>query len=197
MLDQADPDLIVPLFTPQRAVLEHKNTALSLTHGGSSSANEALYHGTQVLTLGFFFDQLSNSARLRSAGVGLSLNKSQYTSFEICDKIASIVSDYDGRFAHDVKRMKGIAKIASRRKHLAVDMIEQSMIDEEYRFLSDREMHPRYLQTADMRMSMWRAKNWDLRLLASGAMLIAAASVTYIGRALYAALKARTKQVKM
>jgi hypothetical protein len=28
MLDQADPDLIFPLFTPQRAILEHKHTAL-------------------------------------------------------------------------------------------------------------------------------------------------------------------------
>lgn len=99
MLDQADPDLMFPLFAPQRAVLEHKNTVLFLTHGGSSSANEALYHGVPVLALGFFFDQLSNSARLRNAGVGLSLDKSSYTSSEICDSITLIVKDADGRFA--------------------------------------------------------------------------------------------------
>jgi hypothetical protein len=192
MLDQADPDLIFPLFTPQRAVLGHKHTSLFLTHGGSSSANEALYHGTPVLTLGFFFDQLSNSARLRSAGVGLSLDKTHYTSSEVCESIASIVGDHDGKFAHDVKRMESIAKIASRRKYLAADMIEQSMIDEQYRFLNDKEMHPRYLQTADMRMSTWRANNWDLRLLALGGSFVVVASMSYIGRTIYAALRVRT-----
>ena len=180
LLHRADPDLMFPLFAPQRAVLEHKNTALFLTHGGSSSANETLYHGVPVLTLGFFFDQLSNSARLRSAGVGLSLDKSHYTWSEICDSIGLIVGDSDGRFARDVKRIKGIARIASKRKHLAADLIEQSMIDEGYRFHSSQEMHPRYLQTADMRMSTWRAKNWDLRLLTLGTSLIVATS-TYLG----------------
>jgi len=172
LLNQEDSDLMFPLFAPQRAVLEHKNTMLFLTHGGSSSANEALYHGVPVLTLGFFFDQLSNSARLRSAGVGLCLNKLRYTSSEICHGIGLIVGDSDGRFARDVKRIKDIARIASKRKHLAADMIEQSMIDEEYRFHDGREIHPRYLQTADMRMSSWRAKNRDLRLLALGTSLV-------------------------
>lgn len=134
-----------PLFTPQRAVLEHKNTVLFLTHGGSSSANKALYHSVPVLTLGFFFDQLSNSARLRSAGVSLSMDKLHYTSSEICDSITLIISDKDSRFAQNVRRMKGITRITSRRKYLATNLIEQSMIDEEYRFLDGKEMHPRYL----------------------------------------------------
>jgi hypothetical protein len=42
LLDHADPDLMFPLFTSQRAILAHQNTVLSLTHGGSSSVNEAL-----------------------------------------------------------------------------------------------------------------------------------------------------------
>jgi len=46
------------------------------------------------------------------------------------------------------------------------------MIDEEHRFHDGQSMHPRYLQTADMRMSTWRAKNWDLRLLALGTSLV-------------------------
>ncbi|CAD0099076.1 unnamed protein product [Aureobasidium mustum] len=191
MLDQADPDFMFPLFAPQRAILEHKSTVLFLTHGGGSSANEALYHGVPVLTLGFFFDQLSNSARLRNAGVGLSLDKLNYTSSEICVSIAIIVGDLDSRFAQDVKRMKGIARIASKRKYLAADMIEQSVIDEEYRVLNNKEMHPRYLQTADMRMSTWRARNWDLWLLTFGTGLVVAASTSYIGRMIYATLRAR------
>lgn len=87
--------------------------------------------------------------------------------------------------------MKVIARIASRRKHLAADLIEQSMIDERYRFLDGKAMHPRYLQTADMRMSIWRAQNWDLWLLTLGAGAVVAAGMSYIGRAVYAALRVR------
>jgi hypothetical protein len=143
LLDQAYPDLMFPLFTPLRAKLEHKSTALFLTDGDNSSTVEALYHGYQVLTLGFSLNQLSIRDCSRSAGVGLSLDKLRNTSFGICDSIALIVDDQDGRFAQDFKRMKEIARIASRRKHLAADLIEQSMIDEEYQFLNGKEMHPR------------------------------------------------------
>ncbi|KEQ66933.1 UDP-Glycosyltransferase/glycogen phosphorylase [Aureobasidium melanogenum CBS 110374] len=180
ILDQADSDIMFPLFAPQHAISEHKSTVLFLTHGGSSSANEALYHGVPVLTLGFFFDQLRNSARLRSAGVGLSLDKLHYTSCEICDSIALIVGDQDGRFAQNLKRMKGVARIASR-------------FHDRYRFLDGKEMHPRYLQTADMRMSTWTAKKWDLRLLTLGTSLIVVAGMSYIGRAIYTAFRFRTR----
>ena len=89
--------------------------------------------------------------------------------------------------------MKGIARIASRRKHLAADLIEQSMIDEEHRFLDGKQMHPRYLQTADMRMSTWRAKNWDLQLLTLGTSLVLVAGMSYIGRLIYTAFRFRTR----
>ncbi|KAK1455524.1 hypothetical protein CMEL01_04284 [Colletotrichum melonis] len=62
IMDEKHADIRVPSFAPQRAVLDHPNTRLYLTHGGGSSANETLFHGTPTLMLGFFFDQLANSA---------------------------------------------------------------------------------------------------------------------------------------
>ncbi|KAF6843579.1 hypothetical protein CMUS01_01987 [Colletotrichum musicola] len=156
------PEFLVPTFAPQRAILDHENTRVYLTHGGGSSANETLFHGTPVLVIGFFFDQLSNSARLVEAGVGLSLDKFDFRPEEMAAKIGHIVSDPDGTVGRNVERMRRIARIASRRKHLAADMVEEVVADHELRFKEGRELRPMHIQTADMRMPAWKAKNWDL-----------------------------------
>ncbi|KAK7403771.1 hypothetical protein QQX98_010464 [Neonectria punicea] len=159
------PDFRVPVFAPQRAVLAHAHTALFLTHGGGSSANEAIFHGVPVLVIGFFFDQLCNSARLIQAGVGLSLDKSHIASDPITESIGQICTDADGSIARNVRRLQRIATIASKRKELAADLIEEVMIDQELRFQDGIERMPMHLQTADMRMPLWKSRNWDMWLV--------------------------------
>ncbi|KAH6900023.1 hypothetical protein B0T10DRAFT_430670 [Thelonectria olida] len=156
------PDFRTPVFAPQRAVLDHAHTVLFLTHGGGSSANEALFHGVPVLAVGYFFDQLCNSARLAQAGVGLQLDKGELSPAAISSSIAQIRADLDGSIARNVRRLKRIAGIASRRKHLAADMIEEVMVDQQLRFKDGKEQRPMHLQTADARMPVWKAKNWDM-----------------------------------
>jgi hypothetical protein len=43
------------------------------------------------------------------------------------------VTDKDGGFSRDVKRSKGIARIAAKKKEVAVDVIEQMIVDKEGR----------------------------------------------------------------
>ncbi|KAK7459772.1 hypothetical protein Landi51_00021 [Colletotrichum acutatum] len=172
ILDEKHPDIRVPCFAPQRAILDHPNTKLYLTHGGGSSANETLFHGTPTLILGFFFDQLANSACLVEAGVGLAMEKFDFTATEIAGKIGRIVSDDDGSFGRNVERMKRIARVASRRKKLAADMIEEVIFDHELRSLGGKAQRPMHLQTADMRMSVWKARNWDLWLVSIPALAV-------------------------
>lgn len=162
ILNGEHQDFMFPSFAPQRAILEHSSSRLYLTHGGGSSANEALFHGTPVLVMGFFFDQLCNSSRLVEAGVGLAMDKFDFASREMADKIGHIVTDADGRIKRNVERMKRIAKSASRRKHLAIDVMEEVIYDHKLRFRDGKELRPMHLQTADMRMSIWKARNWDL-----------------------------------
>ncbi|KAM6537372.1 hypothetical protein FALCPG4_003297 [Fusarium falciforme] len=162
MLKDAHPRFRLPVFAPQRAVLEHPNTALFLTHGGGSSANEALFHGKRVLVVGYFFDQLCNSSRLVTAGVGLSLDKSYLTPSSIGDSITKVILDVDGTFTRNVRRMQRIAVINSRRKELAADLVEEVMTDQELRFRDGVELRPMHLQTADVRMPIWKARNWDM-----------------------------------
>ncbi|KAL0935794.1 uncharacterized protein CTRU02_208008 [Colletotrichum truncatum] len=160
LLDNAMPEFLTPEFAPQRAILNHKHTRLYMTHGGSSSANEATYHGVPVLVLGFMFDQLANGVRLEEAGCGLQLNKINFTADEVAARISFLVnSGPDSSIARNVERMRRISTVAARRKRLAADLVEETLFDHELR--GSRPMH---LQTADMRMPWWKARNLDLVL---------------------------------
>jgi hypothetical protein len=156
------PDFILPFFAPQRAILAHPSTKLFLTHGGGSSANEATFHGVPVVAIGYFFDQLCNSVRLRDAGVGISLDKSTFDSAELAGAIRDVLADKSGSIRRNVLRMKRIARAASHRKHYAADMIEEVMYDQELRLQSGKELRPMHLQTADARMPLWKVNNWDM-----------------------------------
>ncbi|KAH8179428.1 UDP-glucoronosyl and UDP-glucosyl transferase domain-containing protein [Sarocladium implicatum] len=169
ILDDLDPQVFIVPFAPQRALLDHPHTVLFLTHGGGSSANETLYHGCPVLSIGYFFDQLANSARLAAAGVGLSLDKASFTPRDIVSAIDEILTDRTGSYARNVLRMRRIARVAARRgKHRAADLIEEVMYDHELRFADSSSSHhpiavrPMHLQTADARMSLWRSRNYDM-----------------------------------
>ncbi|KXH37062.1 hypothetical protein CSIM01_00124 [Colletotrichum simmondsii] len=172
ILDEEHPDIRAPCFASQRAILNYPNTKLYLTHGGGSSANETLSHGTPTLILGFFFDQLANSARLVEAGISLALDKFDFTATEISEKIGRLVSDVDGSFGRNVERMKRIVRVASRRKELAADILEEVIFDHELRSVGGRVLRPMYPQTADMRMPVWKARNWDLWLVSFSALAV-------------------------
>ena len=69
----------------------------------------------------------------------------------------------------DVRRMRGIARIAARRKYHAVDLMEEHLADWEGR-QRERELgvpwrRAMHLQTADARMPNWKARNWDLFII--------------------------------
>ncbi|KAK1510255.1 hypothetical protein CABS01_07927, partial [Colletotrichum abscissum] len=169
IMDEKHADIRVPSFAPQR---------------GGSSANETLSHGTPTLFLGFFFDQLANSARLVEAGVSLALDEFDLTTTEISEKIGRIVSDVDGSFGRIVERMKRIARVASRRKKLAVDIVEEVIFDHELRLVGGRALRPMHLQTADMRMPVRKARNWDLWLVSVS--MLAVGGAIYFMAAKYA-----------
>jgi UDP:flavonoid glycosyltransferase YjiC (YdhE family) len=180
LLNNTDPDWHFVSFAPQRAILDRAETVLFVTHGGGSSVNESTFHGTPMLGLGFFFDQPLNCLRVEEAGVGLALDKADFSAVELVDKCRLILEDKQGNFAKDVQRMRHIARTSSRKKHYGADLIEEVMYDrmfsrepldhapssrEKIHRAIARSRRPLHLQTADARMSAWRAKNWDLTLL--------------------------------
>ncbi|KMU87631.1 hypothetical protein CIHG_06024 [Coccidioides immitis H538.4] len=68
-------------------------------------------------------------------------------------------------FGSLLKRMKHIVRVASRRKELGADLIEELIYDSEARWDGQKELRPMDLQTADMRMSAFKAKSWHLVLV--------------------------------
>ncbi|KAF5859951.1 hypothetical protein ETB97_002211 [Aspergillus alliaceus] len=165
LINGEDSNFLFTTFAPQRAILDHPHTRIYLTHGGGSSANEGLYHGKAMLAMGFFFDQLSNVPRLVASGTSESLDKFRFTPDEVCRKIGLLSEDTNGEYKRNCERMQRIAHIACRRKELGADLIEELIYDTEARYDGGRELRPMHLQTADMRMSAFKAKNWDLWLI--------------------------------
>ncbi|SCN83745.1 related to UDP-glucuronosyltransferase 2C1 microsomal [Fusarium fujikuroi] len=162
ILDGKNPDWLCSTFVPQRAILDHPSTKLYYTHGGGSSANEGLFHGVPMLSMGVFMDQISNTARLVDGGVAEPLNKFRFTSQEIYIKAKKILLDEDGSYKRNSLRLMRIAHVAARRKKHAADLVEELIYDTELRFKDGKELRPMHLQTADMRMPVWKAKNWDI-----------------------------------
>jgi hypothetical protein len=67
------------------------------------------------------------------------------------------------RIQKETEIMIRIARVAPRRNRLARDFIEKVLRDQEGRYVEwkegKNEIRPMHLQTADMRMPFWDAKN--------------------------------------
>ncbi|OJJ34616.1 hypothetical protein ASPWEDRAFT_42591 [Aspergillus wentii DTO 134E9] len=185
LLDGHHPDWMFSFFAPQRAILDHESTKIYFTHGGGSSANEGLFHGKPMLSMGIFGDQIQNTTRLVAGGVAESLNKYHFTSDELYTKAQDIIRDEDGTFHRNALRMMRIAHVASRRKYHAGDLIEEMMYDNELRFKDGKELRPMHLQTADMRMPAYKAKNWDMYAVFAVGFAAMVASTAFGGKWLW------------
>ncbi|GJC84773.1 UDP-glucuronosyltransferase 3A1 [Colletotrichum liriopes] len=180
------PSVLFVDFAPQRALLQDKRVVAFLSHGGPASANEAIFAGVPLITLAVYFDQVQNEMRLRDAGVSITLSKDSFLSEDVVAAICDIVQDKlsDGPITANVNRMQKLACVASRRKYLAADLIEEVLVDFEGRVLEQlargsglggrgqkkRERHM-HLQTADVRMPIWKARNWDMYGLCTAVVL--------------------------
>ncbi|KAK9414520.1 putative UDP-glucosyl transferase family protein [Seiridium unicorne] len=165
----AHPSILFVEHAPQRTLLDDERIVVFLSHVGAASTNEAVYAGKPLITLPVYFDQIQYGMRLRDAGVSVPLNKDDFTSEDVSDALAHIIHDKErgGQISINTARMREIARLASRRKHLAADLIEEMLADSEARrkesmLLGQKRPRGFHLETADGRMSAWKAKNWDL-----------------------------------
>lgn len=177
-------------FAPQRAILEHPSTVVFVTHAGASSAMEALFHGTPMVSLAVYGDQLSNALRLERAGVGRRVGTATFSAAEMCRAVRDVVRDEDGSIARNVLRLRRIAHIASRRRHRAADLIEEHLYDWELRHEeagsgsgsgtgtgTPATPRPMHLQSPSARLSWVKLYNLDiwlplLALLVTPALLL-------------------------
>lgn len=111
-------------FVPQQAVLSHPAVRVFISHCGMNSINEALSFGKPILGLPFFGDQFYNAARIIDLGVGLKLNKENFQSSEVSDKVDSLLNNQS--YTDKANKMSEIIKTTGGRE-LAADIIETTL----------------------------------------------------------------------
>lgn len=185
LLENKHPSILTANFAPQRPILHDPRVAVFISHAGASSTNEAVVAGIPVITLPAYFDQIQNAMRLRDAGVSVPLQKETLSASDVTAAITRILDDIrsDGPVMANVRRVCGIARIATHRKYLAVDLIEEVLIDwqgrQRERQLGVERPRGMHLETAEARMPRWKARNWDLfGFMVAPVLLVAAITMT-------------------
>ncbi|UZO18462.1 uncharacterized protein OCT59_009775 [Rhizophagus irregularis] len=158
ILNNKHPHIHITSFAPQFAVLNHTNTKLFFSHGGAGSTHESLFTGTPMLVLPIGGDQMGNADKLKSIGIALSLDKFALEVNDIINKMNILLNDEDVK--KNVERMKYLAKINSKRKYRAADLIEYVLLRNDLNKGSDQEL--KEFIPADTRMGFIRGNNYDV-----------------------------------
>ncbi|PKC59559.1 UDP-Glycosyltransferase/glycogen phosphorylase [Rhizophagus irregularis] len=94
---------------------------------GTISCHESLYTGTPMLVFPFAYDQAGNAEKLKLNGVGLILSKLNLDVNDVISKIDLLLKDENVK--KNVKRLKFLSMINSKRKYRAADLIEYTLHD--------------------------------------------------------------------
>lgn len=119
----SNPHLRFMKWAPQQSILEHPSTTVHLSHCGLESAFESIASATKVLAMPFFGDQPRNAAKLVEMGIA-EYADTQDSSAALVKKLRKLVSDPSGRMEGRLHQAQRIALAASRRVHVAADIVE-------------------------------------------------------------------------
>ncbi|XP_034020323.1 UDP glucuronosyltransferase 5 family, polypeptide G1 [Thalassophryne amazonica] len=78
-------------WLPQNDLLGHPKTRAFVTHGGTNSVYEAIYHGVPVLGLPLLFDQFDNLLRLKVRGAACLVEAKSLTKQEFLEAMKEIL----------------------------------------------------------------------------------------------------------
>jgi hypothetical protein len=120
-----NPDFLFEQWVPQYSVLNHTSTKLFISHAGTASTHEAVFNGVPILAHPFSSDQPANALQLEKAGIALVNDRKTCTAESISRKIKTILKDRNSEFVAKANELRGYAYIASRRKAVAADILEQ------------------------------------------------------------------------
>ncbi|GBC52667.2 uncharacterized protein OCT59_028712 [Rhizophagus irregularis] len=168
ILNNEHPHIHIAEFVPQFAILNHTNTKLFFNHGGAGSAHESLYTGTPMLVLPFAGDQMGNAQKLVSAGVASSLKLTTLDVNDILNKMDSLLKEENVK--NNSERLKVLAKINSKRKYRAADLIEYILHSSSFVEYVDDDFLKEWVP-AETRMGFIRAYNLDIYAILIGISL--------------------------
>ncbi|KAK6959869.1 UDP-glucuronosyltransferase 1-6 [Biomphalaria glabrata] len=96
-------------WVPQNDILANRKTRLFVSHCGTHSQYDALYHGVPILCLPLYGDQFYNAERAKSKGFGLSANLATI-SYKQLAKLMSKVADTD-KYRNSIERASSLYKM--------------------------------------------------------------------------------------
>lgn len=79
-------------WLPQNDLLGHPKTKVFITHGGTNSVQEAIYHGVPVVGLPLFFDQPENLSRIKSKGGAVIVNIATLDRHIFADALRAVIN---------------------------------------------------------------------------------------------------------
>ncbi|KAK2626260.1 hypothetical protein QTJ16_004522 [Diplocarpon rosae] len=154
-------NILLSPWVPQRAVLAHESTKLFISHAGSASVFEAMYHGVPTLCVPHHGDQNANALRCELNGVGFRLDKHRFTAEEATQKAVLLLEDKDGRFGSNSLRMQRIVTLrASIGPQEAAVKIQEVLFDHEASLIEPGGLEmsrPPHLEMPSARMGFWKS----------------------------------------
>ncbi|KAM9333889.1 UDP-glucuronosyltransferase 2A2-like [Symphorus nematophorus] len=79
-------------WLPQNDLLGHPRTRVLVTHGGTNSLYEAMYHAVPVVGIPLFADQPNNLAHLSRRGAAIVLDFNHLTSNELTEALHAVIN---------------------------------------------------------------------------------------------------------
>lgn len=101
-MEDLPPNVRLGKWLPQQDILGDSRLRVFITHGGALSTQESIYHGTPVIGLPVFGDQMTNMAEVQEQGWGRVLDWKELTPELLRDTIQTVMTDE--RLRAEVKR---------------------------------------------------------------------------------------------
>ena len=104
----------------QLALLQHPAVAMSVTHCGSSSAQQSLYYGKPVICIPYGADQFDVAVRVKTQGYGIRIFAEEITRDKFRDAVEAIEK---GPYYANAQKLAKIYRMAGGRTR-AADLVE-------------------------------------------------------------------------
>jgi len=92
-IEKLPPNIKLVNWIPQQTILAHPNLKAFITHGGTFSYLETVYHGVPIIGMPLFSDQFYTVNKAVYNGIGARLSWSELTSDRAVQTIQTIIND--------------------------------------------------------------------------------------------------------
>lgn len=97
------PNTRIYRWIPQNDLLGHPKTRAFVTHGGSNSVYQAIYHGVPMVGIPLFADQPDNMVRMQARGVAIVLDINKMQTQDLVDTLKAII--YQSKYKANARRL--------------------------------------------------------------------------------------------